>query len=260
MNRLLYISALITTAHVCVVGSSNAQVRAQETPALITRATKTLSNIEHLIDLAVARQKAGNSSNQITVTAQPWKDLWDGKTLDGWTRTPFGGGGDVAIDNAFQGGPPAIVVKFGSTLSGFNWTRSVPKTNYEVSLEFMKIDGNDFVCGLTFPVADSFASLILGGWGGGVVGISSIDSLDASENLTTRYMGFPPNKWFKVVMRVRPDRLEAFLNDKQIIDQEIVNRRITLRYGEIERSKPLGIATFQTSAAFRNIRIREIGN
>ena len=260
MNSLIQPVVLTTIVLTSLASVTIAQVREQETPALVTRAQRTLSNMEHLIDLAAARQKSGTGQNQITVTAQPWTDLWDGKTMDGWARTPFGGGGDVTIDPAFQGGAPAIVVKLGATLSGINWTKTVPKTNYEISLDFMKIDGNDFVCGLTFPVADSYASLIMGGWGGGVVGISSIDNLDASENLTTRYMSFPPNKWFHVVMRVRPDKLEAFLNDKQIIDQEIVNRRINLRYGEIERSKPLGIATFQTSAAFRNVRLRQIGN
>src|SRR5205823_2277761 len=112
-----------------------------------------------------------------------WKDLFDGKALGNWKKTDFGGGGEVKVEKSFRNGPPAIVVQMGATLSGFNWTgKDIPKTNYEVSLECMRIEGGDFVCGLTFPVADSHASLILGGWGGATVGISSIDGSDASEN------------------------------------------------------------------------------
>jgi hypothetical protein len=47
--------------------------------------------------------------------------------------------------------------------------------NYEIKLEAKKVTGNDFFCGMTFPVGDSFCSFIVGGWGGPVVGLSSID-------------------------------------------------------------------------------------
>ena len=139
-----------------------------------------------------------------------------------------------------------------------NWPGDTPKTNYEISLDVMKMEGSDFSCGLTFPVADSFASLILGGWGGTVVGISSIDEHDASENETTKIIAFPKDRWYAVRMRVTPDKLEAWLDHRKIVDLVITNRRIALRPGEIIRSKPLGISTYQTSAAFRNIKIRRL--
>ena len=114
-----------------------------------------------------------------------WQSLFDGKTLGNWKRTEYAGGGEVRVEKSFRGGPPSIVVTAGEHLSGINWTKDAPKTNYEISLEAMKIEGNDFLCGLTFPVGDSFATLIMGGWGGGVTGISNIDNSDASENPTT---------------------------------------------------------------------------
>jgi hypothetical protein len=149
-------------------------------------------------------------------------------------------------------------VKFGSGLSGLNWTGDVPKTNYEIALETMKIDGFDFMCGLTFPVGDSHASLILGGWGGGVVGISSIDNMDASENETTKYVSFPKDRWFKVRLRVTPAKLEAWLDDKKVVDVVIAGRKISLRPGEIIKSVPLGLASYQTSAAYRDIKVRSL--
>ena len=65
-----------------------------------------------------------------------------------------------------------------------------PKMNYVVILEAKRIKGSDFFCGLTFPFNDEFATLIVGGWGGTVVGLSSIGGLDASENETARMKKF----------------------------------------------------------------------
>lgn len=187
-----------------------------------------------------------------------WKSLFDGAALGGWKRTEFGGGGLVRVEKRFRGGPPAIVVESGAMLSGITWTRDTPKTDYEISLEMMKIEGMDFPCGLTFPVGASHASLILGGWGGGVVGISSVDGQDASENETTQRFAFPKEKWFRVRLAVTAKKIEAWLDDRKVVDLETTNRRISLRHGEISMSIPLGLATFQTSAAYRNIRIRPL--
>lgn len=188
-----------------------------------------------------------------------WKSLFDGRTLEGWKQTEFSGGGEVRVEPKFRGGKAGIVVNSGVALSGITWTGpALPKTNYEIALEAMRIDGTDFLCGLTFPVGDSHASLILGGWGGGVVGISSIDGMDASENETTRYMGFSKDRWYKVRLRVTPEKIEAWLDNKQIVDANITGKKIGLRRGEIDRSLPLGIATYQTSAAYRAIKLRRL--
>lgn len=187
-----------------------------------------------------------------------WTLLFDGETLAGWKRTEFAGGGEVKVDKGFKGGPAAIVVGMGERLSGFNWTKEAPKTNFEISLEAMKLDGRDFMCCLTFPVADSHASLVLGGWGGAVVGISSIDNQDASENATTKYIEFVKDRWYKVRMRVTPDKLEAWLDDKQIVDQDIRGKKISLRAGGVSQQVPIGISTYQTSSAFRNIKLRRL--
>ena len=105
---------------------------------------------------------------------------------------------------------------------------------------------------------DSFCSLILGGWGGGVVGISSIDGQDASENETMQFMNFELGRWYRVKVRVTGTNIEAWLDDKKIIDVKTTGRKISMRYGEIELSKPFGLATYQTIGAFREIKMRPI--
>jgi hypothetical protein len=189
-----------------------------------------------------------------------WRSLFDGKSLAGWKETDFGGAGAVTVDPKFRGGAPAFVINAGATLSGITLTNPPPAGDYEVELEALKIDGGDFFCGLTFPVGNSHATLVMGGWGGATVGISSIDGLDASENETTRFLTFAKDKWFHIRLRVTKDRIQVWLDrqEKPEIDQDIVDKRISMRFGEIELSMPFGIATYQTSSAVRSVKWRPL--
>jgi hypothetical protein len=186
-----------------------------------------------------------------------WVDLFDGKSLKGWKPSDFAGNSEIEFAKDYKG-KPALIIPLGELLAGVNYTNPVPRTDYEVELEASRITGNDFWCGLTFPVGETHATLILGGWGGALVGISSLDGSDASENDTTEYIRFDDNVWYKVRLRVTAKKLEVWLDDTQLIDQGIENRRVHMRFGEIELSAPFGLATFQTTAAYRKVRVRRL--
>ncbi|MCX6914393.1 MAG: hypothetical protein NT167_15275 [Verrucomicrobia bacterium] len=111
-----------------------------------------------------------------------WQAMFDGHSLAGWHETAFAGHGDVHCQDG------VIVLGMGNPFTGVNWTNDFPKVNYEVAFDAMRVMGSDFFCGLTVPVGDSFCSLIAGGWGGSLVGISSLDGMDASENETTKFV------------------------------------------------------------------------
>jgi hypothetical protein len=179
--------------------------------------------------------------------------LFDGKTLDGWKSINFGGEGEVEVKDG------QIILGMGEPLTGIVYPKGdkLPKDNYEISLEAMKLQGDDFFCGLTFPVRDSHCTFIVGGWAGGVVGISSIDNLDASENETTTYQTFDKDKWFKIRVRVEGDALKAWIDDKQFVDVNIKGRKVDTRI-EVDVSKPLGISAFRTKSALRKIEVREL--
>lgn len=180
-----------------------------------------------------------------------WTELFDGSSLAGWKITEFGGEGETSVENG------ALVLAIGNDMTGVSRATGVPKTNYEVELEAMRVDGSDFFCGLTFPVKESACSLILGGWGGGLVGLSSLDGFDASENETSSYREFKNGQWYRVRLKVTDNRIEAWIDDEQIVDADIENRKVSVRL-EVELSRPFGIATWRTKGAIRNIRVRPI--
>jgi hypothetical protein len=180
-----------------------------------------------------------------------WQRLFDGKSLESWKPTKFGGEGEVTVENG------SLILDYGGTMTGVTYTKDFPKTNYEVRLEAMRVEGHDFFCGMTFPVAESHCSFIVGGWGGAVVGLSSIDGRDASENPTTKFMKFDNGRWYRFRIRVEPDRIQAWIDDEQVIDQSIEGRKITTR-SEVDLSKPFGFATWETKAALRNIEMRKL--
>jgi hypothetical protein len=181
-----------------------------------------------------------------------WKSLFDGKSLGRWESTQFGGEGRVYVRDG------RIILEMGDSMTGITWRgEELPRTDYEIRLEAMKLDGNDFFCGLTFPVRDSYCSLIVGGWGGGTVGLSSLDGKDASQNETSRIMNFADDRWYQIRVRVVSERIQAWIDDERIVDATIVGRRVSTR-PEVDLSKPLGIATWVTMAAVRNIELRRV--
>jgi hypothetical protein len=181
-----------------------------------------------------------------------WRDMFDGQTLAGWRETQFAGRGEVECRDG------VIVMKMGDPFTGLNWTNEFPHINYEVALDAMKIMGSDFFCGLTVPVADSFCSLIVGGWGGSLVGISSLNSLDASENETTKFMSFESRRWYRIRLRITERRIQAWIDAEKLVDVDISDKKISLRPGDIELSKPFGIACWQTSALVREVKMRSV--
>ncbi len=88
--------------------------------------------------------------------------------------------------------------------------------------------------------------------------MSSIDGEDASSNETTKIMGFDKGRWYRIRLRVVPAKIEAWIDAEKVVDFETTGRQISLRAGEIELSKPFGLATYQTTAALRNIQVRSL--
>ncbi len=180
--------------------------------------------------------------------------LFDGKSLADWETVDIGGSGQVEL----EGG--VMIINQGDSLSGvvYKKPQDLPVTNYEISLLAKRLQGVDFFCALTFPVGDlkKCATLICGGWGGSVTGISSIDDVDASNNATGSYQKYEDDKWYAVRLRVTPENLSVWIDDKQVVDQDIKGRKVSLRPGPIESYAPLAISTYNTTGAIKAVRLK----
>lgn len=209
--------------------------------------------------VSCGQTRSGNAVASDTVPAenkvsQAIKDtslLFDGQTLEGWEITNFGPQGPVSV----SGGN--IMLGMGDGCTGVTWKGYFPVMNYEVSLEAKRVSGIDFFCGMTFPVDDSFCSLIVGGWAGNTVGISSIDRKDASQNETTLLRSFETDRWYTIRTKVTPGRIEAWIDDEQVVNLETAGKELSVR-PEVGLSRPFGIASWRTTAAIRNIRLEYI--
>ena len=177
------------------------------------------------------------------------KALFNGQTLDGWQVIDFTGHGDIDIADS------CIIIRKGEGVSGIKWAGDFPKTGYELSLEAKLIEGSDIFCGITVPVEESFITLVIGGWGGSVVGLSCIDGYDASENETYTLINFNPDQWYPVRLKTTEEKIEAWIDNQKIIDFTIDSHDLYLRW-EAESSKPFGIFTYGTTGALKNIFLK----
>jgi hypothetical protein len=182
------------------------------------------------------------------------KKLFDGKSLDGWRiidKFDFANHGKVEVKAG------EIILGRGDPATGIAWKGEMPRIDYEIRLEARRIDGRDFFCGITFPVGEAYLSLILGGWGGNVTGLSNVNGFAADENETTGYVEFKQNRWYKVRLRVAKEKIEAWVDDEQIVDLKTADRKFTI-WWEQEPVRPFGIATWQTTGGLRNLQLKKL--
>jgi len=204
-------------------------------------------------------QCTGNRSKEKSLTASPFVEtsqldstyLFDNKTLEGWEITNFGPQGPVYV----SGGE--LILGMGEGCTGITYKKDFPEMNYKVTLEAKRVSGNDFFCGMTFPVGTDHCTLIVGGWGGATVGLSSINTMDASENETTKLMRFESDRWYRICLIVKEDTIRAMIDDAVVVDFAIGNKMLSIR-PEVELSKPFGITSWYTTAALRNIKVEDI--
>lgn len=182
-----------------------------------------------------------------------WRSMFDGKTLKGWKVPQLGGEGEVVVKDG------VMVLNMGDSLTAITWTGDLPKINYEVRLEARRTMGIDFFATTTFPFGDSACSLVVGGWAGTVVGLSCVDWYDASDNITSRFLYFKDQQWYKIRLRVTKQRIEAWIDDgkddEKVVDLPTKGHEFTIR-DEVDLCRPFGIATWCTEGQLRNIRVR----
>jgi len=217
-------------------------------PASLRRTVVAISSLV----LLVATAAAGPDDKAPASGSSGTKVLFDGKSLEGWKKCDFYKAGDVNVEDGM------IIMSKGVSMSGITSTRQdLPTTNYELSYEAMRLAGRDFFAAATFPVGKSYITLVNGGWGGGVTGLSSLDGMDASENETTRSFRYQDKTWYRFRVRVTNKMIRCLIDGKEIIAVAHRDRRVATRI-ETRRNQPLGFATWESTRALRHIEIRPL--
>lgn len=178
--------------------------------------------------------------------------LFDGVSLQNLESIEFGGEGPVEVEG------DAIKLGMGSPLTGVRWTGApLPGNDYEIECEATRVRGGDFFCGMTFPVGDRHCTLILGGWGGALVGLSCLDGADASDNETTTHRSFVNGQAYRIRLRVTTAQVRVWIDDAPVIDADLGGRQVSLR-GDVALTVPFAISTYSTEARIRNLRLRPV--
>lgn len=181
--------------------------------------------------------------------------IFDGKSLEGWRiieKFDFADHGKCEVVDG------VIRLPKGDPATGISWKEdNLPRNNYELTLQGRRTEGSDFFCGLTFPVKEEYCSLILGGWGGQMVGLSNIDGFSAIENETTRVIEFENNRWYDIRLRVTDTHIQIWIDKEQIINLEKRQRKFSI-WWEQEPVTPLGLVTWRCSGELKDLKLNHL--
>lgn len=181
--------------------------------------------------------------------------LFNGRDLTGWQVLDdgyFTGAGEVCVRDG------RLVLGAGKAMTGVRWTGAFPHDDYEVTLDGMRVDGSDFFCGMTFPVAAGYGTLILGGWGGSVVGISNVNGMAADENETSCAVEFKNKRWYRIQLLVTGGLVDVWLDDEKVIQVKTAGKKFAV-WPQQEDARPFGLTTWYTTGALKNITLRRLG-
>lgn len=191
-----------------------------------------------------------------TKVEEVWR-LLEGGWVEGWSAAGFEGEGEVGVKDG------VMWLGEGAPMSGMVWKswseKGLPLVDYVVEYEAMRVRGDDFFGTVTFPVEveGQWVSFVLGGWGGGRIGVSSVDNLDASGNETGGEMVFEEGRWYGVRVEVRRGLLQVWVDGVPVVHLLTRERMLGLRAG-MERCAPFGFASYGSEGRVRGVVVRRL--
>lgn len=177
--------------------------------------------------------------------------LLDATNSNEWVTGAYG------EDLEYRRTDEGIVIPQGIPLAGLVYRGTPPDGAFELEVRARREYGGDFFLGVTFPVGEEHLTLVLGGWGGAVCGLSCVDGLDASEGTTRTLRSFPNGKYFDVRIEMTGARVDAFIDGEHLLGQALEGRRLSLR-PEVLPSAPLGLSSFATCTTVQRVRWRPL--
>ena len=191
---------------------------------------------------------------------------------DDWEAASFGGDGAIEFKtievkaSSEEGAKPKegkasktqlIEMAMGDPLTGIRWTGPLIRDHYELRLQARRVEGVDFFVAITFPLGEEHCSFVVGGWGGGILGISNIDGNDAANNETTQYKDFKTGQWYTFRVRVDKESVKCWIDDEEYVSVNRDDHSFDIRI-EMDPCLPLGIANFQCVSEIKGVAIRNL--
>jgi hypothetical protein len=184
--------------------------------------------------------------------AAAWQSLPLQAGPQAWASVNFGGEGEVGFDGE------SIRMGFGSPLTAVAWQGPLPlPSEYEIEVLAARLNGSDFFCALNLPIGEQSASVVLGGWGGALCGLSCIDGEDASMNATRSFRGFERGRSYRLRVRVDAQQVQAWVDDELLFVHAREGVEFSLRT-EVLPAGRLALSCFQTSTRIDGLRWRPL--
>ena len=225
-----------------------------------------------MVQAFVSKRSRQNGTNENSNVSTPevqrttseakknWTPLFDGESTVGWAVPVYGGDGEVDVQEG------NLVIGRGEQMTGIQYKKEFPKIDYELRYEAQRTEGYDFFAACTFPVKENCCTFVNGGWGGGAVGLSSVNGYDASENETSAFFEFKEKTWYRFRILVKENKIQVWITpqdkegnweeEKSLVDLDVdEDTRLSTRL-EMDQYKPLGFCTWSTEGRLRNIEWR----
>lgn len=184
--------------------------------------------------------------------ADEWQSLFDGKSLGAWEPVErFSSKATVANG--------AIVLDTLPEWNAVHWRVDVPREDYELAYEAMRVKGTRDFGTLAFAIGGATHCMLHIGTGeGDTVGLSNFDGRDYRSNGTARTFAFRNGTWYRVLLRVTADRVEAWVDGRKMVDVARAGHAFAPASARLRSIKAFGLCSYASGGAVRNIRLRRL--
>ena len=240
------------TAAVCTVGFSSANV-------LVTVGQESI-RVWDLLPPGAKPEPPKPTTPLPPPAADGWSRLLDGTSLKGWEVVKDFPGTDAAGPVEVKDG--SVVLGTGWPWTGMVWKGDAPSVDYELEIEGQRVKGLGDFCSVVFPVKGESCKINVGGHWPTVVALDTVDGRTGRDggSPARRPVAFKDGQWYRVRVRVTAERIEAWLDDEQVINLPLARHKLTLfdNYPSMAALKPLGVCSWKTKGAIRGLRLRRL--
>ncbi len=130
---------------------------------------------------------------------------------------------------------------------------------YEFEVQFTRNSGSNSIA-LIFVAGGNQASFDIDGWGQHLAGFQNINGQTMRDNPTrVAELQLQNGQKQTALIRVRKDRIEAFLNGKQIVSHQTDGSDLSLiKLWQIPDKKSLGLGAWNSATTFHQVRFRPL--